>query len=126
MGADDKKMMTDPFVEGFGKVYKGIVAVGVLCVLVVFPLYFRYYYFDILEAKYQFYYMVMIGMFAVCLLTVIAFLAVDFLEYKLAHEGFWSGLFLQKTAGCYVACGLVPAPLFGGGGHLDAAVPLRF
>ena len=85
MGADDKKMMTDPFVEGFGKVYKGIVAVGVLCVLVVFPLYFRYYYFDILEAKYQFYYMVMIGMFAVCLLTAIAFLAVDFLEYKLAH-----------------------------------------
>ena len=86
MGADDKKMMTDPFVEGFGKVYKGIVAVGVLCVLVVFPLYFRYYYFDILEAKYQFYYMVMIGMFAVCLLTAIAFLAVDFLE-QLAVQG---------------------------------------
>lgn len=85
MGTDKKKQRRDPFLEGFGKLYAGIVAVGVLCVLVLFPLYFRNYYYDILESKYLFYCVVMIGMFAVCLLASIAFLAVDLLEYKLAH-----------------------------------------
>lgn len=97
MGADKKKQGTDTLLEGFGKVYTSIIAVGVVCVLAVFPLYFRNYYYDILEAKYQFYYMVMIGMFAGCLLTSIAFLAVDFLEYKFSYtKAFWQGLSLKK------------------------------
>ncbi len=94
MGTDKKEQGRGPFLEGFGKLYAGIVAVGVLCVLVLFPLYFRNYYFDILEAKYLFYCVVMIGMFGICLLAAIAFLAVDLLEYKLAH----TKAFLQRSS----------------------------
>ncbi len=75
----------DAFSENCRKVYSGIISVGVLCVLVVFPLYYKDYYFDILEAKYRFYYRTMLLLLATVLLVTLAFVVVDFLEFKLQH-----------------------------------------
>lgn len=67
------------------KIYAGVISVAVLAVLVIFPLYYRDYYFDMLQAKYQFYYITMIAMFGVVLLLSLAFLVVDALEFRLGH-----------------------------------------
>lgn len=75
----------DAFAENCQKIYSGIISLGVLCVLVVFPLYYKDYYFDILEAKYRFYYRTMLAMIVVVLLVSLAFLVVDFLEFKFQH-----------------------------------------
>lgn len=65
--------------------YASVISFFVLCVLVVFPLYYRDYYFDILEAKYQFYYLSIILMMAAVLLLTIVFFVIDRLEWKGKH-----------------------------------------
>lgn len=67
------------------KIYAGVISVAVLAILVVFPLFYRNYYFDILQSKYKFYYITMIAMFSVILLLSLAFLVVDALEFRLVH-----------------------------------------
>lgn len=67
------------------KIYAGVISLAVLAILIVFPLYYRNYYFDILQSKYKFYYITMIAMFAVIVLLSLAFLVVDALEFKLSH-----------------------------------------
>ena len=73
--------------RGFLKIYAGVISVAVLAILVVFPLFYRNYYFDILQSKYKFYYITMIAMFSVILLLSLAFLVVDALEFRLVHKG---------------------------------------
>lgn len=75
----------DSFSQICRNIYAGVISVAILAILVVFPLYYRDHYFDILESKYQFYYMTMISMFAVVLLLSLAFLIVDALEFKAEH-----------------------------------------
>lgn len=80
------------------KIYAGVISVAVLMVLVVFPLYYRDYYFDMLQAKYKFYYITMIAMFAVVLLLSIAFLVIDALEFKLGHlKALFKGCSLKRS-----------------------------
>lgn len=78
------------FPEICGNVYSGVISFFVLCVLVIFPLYYRDYYYDILEAKYQFYYLsILVMMTAVVLLTIV-FFAIDQLEFGGKHtRGFF-------------------------------------
>lgn len=76
---------SDVFIENGQKLYSGVISIGVLCVLVIFPLYYRDFYFDILEAKYRFYYLTMLAMIVVVLLVSLALFVVDCLEFKLKH-----------------------------------------
>lgn len=85
-----EQQMSDAFAESCQKIYSGIISVGVLLVLAIFPIYYRDYYYDILEAKYQFYYIAIFGMLGVLLLVSIAFLVIDALEFKLEYtKGFF-------------------------------------
>lgn len=82
---ENVKQTQDVFAENCGKIYGGIINVGILCVLLVFPLYYHDYYYDMLESKYRCYYMIMLTMFAVVALISIAFFVVDTLEFQLRH-----------------------------------------
>lgn len=67
--------------EVAGNVFSGLIGVFILIVLVVFPLYFQNYYFDILKAKYKFYWVVCVVLIALCLIVGLTFLFIDKMEY---------------------------------------------
>lgn len=78
--------------EVSGKIYAGIVSVFICVILAVFPLYYQDYYFDILRAKYKFYWISVIALLAVTLVVSLVFCFVDFMEY----EGKNTKAFLHK------------------------------
>lgn len=87
-----KERPADEFSEVCVKIYSRILSIGVLIVLALFPLYYRDYYYDILEAKYVFYYMVMLGLFGVVALATLVFLVIDRVEYQFYYtKTFLSG-----------------------------------
>ncbi len=53
-----------------------------IAVLFVFPIYYQDYYFDILRAKYQFYYISVLVMFAGVVITALVMLIVDIVQYN--------------------------------------------
>ncbi|MGP8314967.1 O-antigen ligase family protein [Enterocloster aldenensis] len=53
------------------KILSLIASVMIISILSIFPLYYRNYYFDILDAKYQFYYFTIIGLIIIAILTMI-------------------------------------------------------
>lgn len=65
------------FEKSARKLFSGIVAVYLLAIFAVFPLYFHNYYYDILTAKYQFYWISTIVMLAACLVVGIVFMVRD-------------------------------------------------
>lgn len=67
--------------EVAGNVFAGIMAVFTFVVLAVFPLYYHNYYFDILKAKYKFYWITVVAMAVICLIVALVFLFVDRMEY---------------------------------------------
>lgn len=67
--------------EVAGNVFAGIIAVFTFIVLAVFPLYYHNYYFDILKAKYKFYWITVVAMAVICLIVALVFLFVDRMEY---------------------------------------------
>lgn len=67
--------------EVAGNVFAGIMAVFTFVVLAVFPLYYHNYYFDILKAKYKFYWITVVAMGIICLIVALVFLFVDRMEY---------------------------------------------
>lgn len=67
--------------EVAGNVFAGIIAVFTFVVLAVFPLYYHNYYFDILKAKYKFYWITVVAMAVICLIVALVFLFVDRMEY---------------------------------------------
>lgn len=85
MKQNENQQGNDVFLDSCKKIYSGIITVGLLCVLLLFPLYYRDYYFDILESKYQFYYTIMLGMFGILLLMTMIFFAIDCLEFKMQY-----------------------------------------
>ena len=68
--------------EVAGNVFAGIMAVFTFVVLAVFPLYYHNYYFDILKAKYKFYWITVVAMAVICLIVALVFLFVDRMEYE--------------------------------------------
>ena len=85
MKQNEKQQISDAFSTTCKKVYAGIIAIAVLCVLTIFPLYYHDYYYDILPSKYQFYYVTMIAMFVIVLLASLIFMAIEGLDYKFGH-----------------------------------------
>lgn len=87
-----------------GKIFSGIIAVFTFIILTVFPLYYQNYYFDILKAKYKFYWLTIVLMLAACLLVALAVCFVDWMEYggantkKCLSQLRWSNLKKQPFA----------------------------
>lgn len=67
--------------EVAGNVFAGIMAVFTFVVLMVFPLYYHNYYYDILKAKYKFYWITVVAMAVICLIVALVFMFVDRMEY---------------------------------------------
>lgn len=63
------------------KVYTGITSAFLCVILGVFPLYYHDYYFDILTAKYKFYWITVLVFLGLCLLAALVFALIDQLEY---------------------------------------------
>lgn len=53
-----------------------------IAILFVFPLYYRDYYFDILNVKYRFYYVSVLAMAACVLVTAIVLLVIDLVQFN--------------------------------------------
>lgn len=73
------------FVEKSNKYTEGMVLVFVFLILSIFPLYYRDYYFDILNAKYRFYWVSVIVLFFIFAISQIYILHSD----KKYHEGYY-------------------------------------
>ena len=59
--------------EVAGKVFSRVIVVFTCIILVVFPLYYENYYFNILKAKYKFYWITVLAMIVVCILLGVVF-----------------------------------------------------
>lgn len=94
MGKFVEEQGKDSFPAICSRIYNGIIGIAILVVLIGFPMYYQDYYFNILEAKYSFYYCTMLAFFAVMLLVTLAFVVVDALEFQRRH----TKAFLQKFA----------------------------
>ena len=68
-----------------GNVLGGIVSVYLFVVFGAFPLYFHNYYYDILVAKYQFYWISTVAMLAACLIAAIIFAVKDMKQFEGTH-----------------------------------------
>lgn len=53
-----------------------------VAILFIFPLYYRDYYFDILNAKYQFYYISVLALMGCVIVTALIMLIVDIIQYS--------------------------------------------
>lgn len=69
-----------------GSVFAGIMAVFLSVILAVFPLYYQNYYFDILKAKYGFYWITVAAVAVVCLVVALVFFFIDRMEYEKANS----------------------------------------
>lgn len=81
MAKADNTKNPDALASVAGNVFSGIVVFFMIVVLTVFPLYYDNYYFNILAAKYQFYYLSLLCMAGLCLIAALVFLFVDKMEY---------------------------------------------
>lgn len=93
----NKKYQQDTFMITCKNIMSGVVSFFVLLILTIFPLFYRNYYYDILESKYYFYAGSVLTMIAVVVLLALAFLIVDFLENKGRHVKLFFGKFSIKN-----------------------------
>lgn len=75
----------DDFSATCASIISGTISVFLTILVTVFPLIYRRAYFDILEVKYQCYYLTVIGMLAVSLLLGIVMLLIDAKEFQGSH-----------------------------------------
>lgn len=66
-------------------IVSGAITFFVFLITAIFPLIYHDSYFDILETKYQCYYLCIIGMLAVCLVLALVMMFVDMKEYQGEH-----------------------------------------
>lgn len=94
---------SDAFVKTCSNIISGVINVFLLMLVTVFPLIMHDSYVDILETKYQCYYMIVIGMLIVLLILGIIMLVIDQIEYQGKHAiGLFAKLHPQnwKTTFC--------------------------
>lgn len=75
----------DNFTETCSSIISGVITFFLMLLVSVFPLIYHNSYFDILETKYQCFYMLVLGMAAVILVLSLIMLVVDFNEFKGEH-----------------------------------------
>ena len=64
-----------------GNIFSGITAVFTFMILTIFPLYYQNFYFDILKAKYKFYWIAAVAMLVICVAAALVFCFVDWMEF---------------------------------------------
>lgn len=67
------------------QIYALMTSVFICVILGIFPLYYHDYYFDILTAKYKFYWITVIVYLSACLIAALVFAFIDCMEYKGEH-----------------------------------------
>lgn len=88
-----KKSVKDDFAVTCGSVASGIISIALFVLLFIFPLILHNSYFDILETKYQCYYLSVIVMLAVLVVAGLVMLLIDKKEYGGIHaESLFTGL----------------------------------
>lgn len=83
---------TPDFIRNGKRIISFLLALYLVAILFVFPIYYRNFYFDILGAKYQFYYISTLTLIGGVVLTGIFMLIIDLVQY----EGKFTTGFLQK------------------------------
>ena len=71
----------DPFADSCASIISGVISVFLLVLVVGLPLYLHNSYFDILEAKYKWYYGSFLAMLAIVLVLSLVMLGIDFKEF---------------------------------------------
>lgn len=95
-GREGKKSQ-NALAETAQKVFSGIAAVFICVILGVFPLYYHDYYFDILTAKYKFYWIAALVWIGVCLAAGLVFAFIDRMEYGGKHTRVFLDQFRLKN-----------------------------
>ena len=83
---------TPRFIENGKRAFAIITGIFLIAILLVFPIYYRDYYFDILDRKYQFYYISVIALAGASLITALAMLVFDLTGYS----GKYTAEFLKR------------------------------
>lgn len=76
---------SDPFSDTGSAIINGIIGMGILLLVTVFPLIYHNSYVDILETKYLCYWLCALGMLVVSLFIGLIFLAIDLKEFHGEH-----------------------------------------
>lgn len=76
---------SDSFGVTCSSIISGVITFFLLLIAAVFPLIYHDSYFDILETKYRCYYLLILGMMAVCLILALVMAFVDVKEYQAKH-----------------------------------------
>ncbi|MGL6216556.1 MAG: O-antigen ligase family protein [Lacrimispora sphenoides] len=83
----------DIFVETCSSIINGVISFFIILLVLVFPLIYNNSYIDILVVKYQFYWVCVVVMLALCLVLSLIMLVIDILKYRGDHaKMFISGL----------------------------------
>ncbi len=80
-----------------GNIFSGITTVFTFMILTIFPLYYQNYYFDILKAKYKFYWVAAIAMLAACAAVALVFCFVDGMEFRAQNIRRFLGNFRREN-----------------------------
>ena len=73
-----KETNTTAWFQSLEKALGKLAAIAAVVVLLIFPLYVRDFYFDILNAKYQFYYITMLAVFVIVFIIFVVHIIQDF------------------------------------------------
>ncbi len=80
-----KKNSGDSFAESCRRILGGLISIGLLLWVTVFPLILHDSYFDILVTKYTCIYLIILGMLGAAAIFSLVFIFIDGLEYHLEH-----------------------------------------
>ena len=73
-----KETNTTAWFQSLEKALGKLAAIAAVVILLIFPLYVRDFYFDILNAKYQFYYITMLAVFVIAFIIFVVHIIQDF------------------------------------------------
>ncbi len=94
--------VSDPFSDTGSSIVNGIIGVGILLLVTVFPLVYHHSYVDILETKYLCYWLCALGMLIVTFLIGLILWAIDLKEFHGEHtKELLSGIRSRKWRSAY-------------------------
>lgn len=111
----NKNLQKDAFADTCGSIISGVINVFLLTLMVGLPLYLHDSYFDVLQAKYQWYYISFLLMLAVVLVLSLIMLIIDFKEFGGEHAkmlfsalkpGNWKNTFHPADAAVLIFWGI--------------------
>ncbi|MCD8220953.1 MAG: O-antigen ligase family protein [Clostridiales bacterium] len=80
-----KTEQRDLFADTCGKIFCGIMTIGILALVTIFPLILHDAYFDVLKTKYQCYWIIVVSMLFISVVLGLMMAFIDFKEYQGNH-----------------------------------------